>query len=206
MSGRPEPAEWSGGEYDVRFPDGTPLLVDGRLQAGVRDISSVARPDTRRPKARHAVIAYAGLLAAACNPGVSICPPTASAAGIQATARCRRPGCSRLFQEAERSPRDKAAAPRPPVKLANTSALGTYKSTWTSADGKEMAVTWGEGMDRPMAFRADVPADIVRPERFGWKTPKKPADFRRFAQAFADEWEAGWDDDELEEFKAGADD
>lgn len=103
MSSRPEPAEWSGDEYDVRFPDGTPLLIYGRLQAGIRDISSVARPDTSRPKARHVVIASAGLLAAACNPGlINICPPTANAADVQVNAQCRRHGCARLFQEAAR--------------------------------------------------------------------------------------------------------
>lgn len=88
------------------------------------------------------------------------------------------------------------AASRPPVKLTNESAFATFKCTWTSADGKHMAVLWGDGMERPMAFRGDMPADIAKPERFGWKTPKKYLDFRRFVQAFAGEWEAGWDDDE----------
>jgi hypothetical protein len=36
---RPAPAEWSGEKYGIPFPDGTPLLLGGRLQAGPRDAS-----------------------------------------------------------------------------------------------------------------------------------------------------------------------
>ena len=82
---------------------------------------------------------------------------------------------------------------RPPVKLANESALGIYQFAWTSADGTRMGVTWAEGMTAPMAFRGTVSRDVVRPERFGWKPPKTLRDFRVFAQAFADEFEAGYD-------------
>ena len=50
---------------------------------------------------------------------------------------------------------------------------------------------WGEGMTGPMAYRGKVSRDVVRPERFGWKPPKTLRDFKVFAQAFADEFEAG---------------
>jgi hypothetical protein len=85
---------------------------------------------------------------------------------------------------------------RPPAKLANESALGTYSFTWTSADGARMGVMWGDGMAAPMAFRGKATRDVVNPERFGWKPPKKAADFKQFAQAFADEFEAGYDEEE----------
>lgn len=54
-------------------------------------------------------------------------------------------------------------------------------------------------MTLPLAFRGGMGRDIANPERFGWKKPRKLADFKAFAQAFADEWESGYDDDELEE-------
>lgn len=82
-----------------------------------------------------------------------------------------------------------------PVKLANGSALGTYRARWTSADGVRMAVFWGEGMSVPMASRGLVSTNISRPERFGWKKPRNYKEFRCFAQAFADEFEAGYGDD-----------
>jgi hypothetical protein len=90
---------------------------------------------------------------------------------------------------------------RPPVKLANQSALMVYRFTWTSADGAPMEVLWAEGTS-PLMLRSGMVAEIKQPERFGWKVPKKIADFKRFAQAVADEWEAGYDDDELEELQA----
>ena len=93
-------------------------------------------------------------------------------------------------------------ANRLPVKLANESAFGVYRFSWTSADGARMEVQWGAGMWNPLMFRGDEAREIVRPERFGWKTPKKAADFKRFAQAVADEFEAGYDDDELAELQA----
>jgi hypothetical protein len=93
-------------------------------------------------------------------------------------------------------------ADRLPVKLANESALGVYRFSWTSADGARMEVQWGAGIGNPFMFRRDVAREIVRPERFGWKTPKKAADFKRFAQAVADEFEAGYGDGELAELQA----
>lgn len=90
---------------------------------------------------------------------------------------------------------------RPSVHLANESALMVYRFTWTSADSARMEVLWSEGTS-PLMLRSGMVAEIKRPERFGWKKPKKITDFKRFAQAAADEWEAGYDDDELEEFQA----
>ena len=108
---------------------------------------------------------------------------------------------------------------RSPVKLANESALMVYRFTWTSADGARMEVQWSEGTGNPLMFRGDAAREIKRPERFGWKTPswagpaapppsittaagaprrtaraRKIAGFKRFAQAVAGEWEAGYDD------------
>lgn len=80
-------------------------------------------------------------------------------------------------------------------KLSNESALGTYRAGWTSADGVRMSVLWGEGMARPMACRGLAATDVVRPERFGWKIPRNYREFAHFAQAFADEFEAGYDDE-----------
>jgi hypothetical protein len=91
---------------------------------------------------------------------------------------------------------------RAPVNLANESALMLYRFTWTSADGARMEVLWAEGTS-PLMLRSGMVAEIRHPERFGWKVPKKIAGFKRFAQAVADEWEAGYDDDELEELQAG---
>ena len=80
-----------------------------------------------------------------------------------------------------------------PVKLGNESALGLYPFAWISGDGTRMGVMWGEGMTGPMAFRGKVSRDVVRPERFGWKPPRTLRDFKAFAQAFADEFEAGYE-------------
>lgn len=101
MSSLPEPVEWSGTENDVPFPVGTPLLLRGRLQAGQRDASSLDRPNTRSPKAGHVVVASDGAgPAAACNPMITIVPPTVDAASVSLPARCRRTACSRLFAQA----------------------------------------------------------------------------------------------------------
>lgn len=78
-------------------------------------------------------------------------------------------------------------------RLANESALGTYCATWTSSDGVRMGIEWGEGMTCPIAFRGRVVRDVAMPERFGWRKPRKYADFKQFAQAFADKYEAGDD-------------
>lgn len=107
---RPAPAEWSGDEYDLPFPHGTPLLVDGRLQAGTRDASFLNCPDVHTIKAAHIVIASLELaigsggargLAAACDPRrIMTCPPLRDAAEVPPNGRCHRPGCAQLFAQA----------------------------------------------------------------------------------------------------------
>lgn len=77
------------------------------------------------------------------------------------------------------------------VKLANESALATYRYSWAGGDGARMEVQWGEGMTNPMAFRHGFPAEIRNPERFGFKRPVTKKGFRDFVQAFADEFAAG---------------
>lgn len=57
---RPAPAEWSGEEYDLPFPDGTPLLLRGQLQAGSRDAS--LRLQWGSSPALHVVVASGGRL------------------------------------------------------------------------------------------------------------------------------------------------
>lgn len=86
--------------------------------------------------------------------------------------------------------------------LANMSALMMYRWGWTSADGRHMEVQWAPGTGNPLIFRGEAVREIACPERFGWKTPKNGTDFKKFVQAVADEWEAGYDDDELEELQA----
>jgi hypothetical protein len=81
------------------------------------------------------------------------------------------------------------------VKLANESALATYRYSWTGGDGARMEVQWGEGLANPLAFRHGFPAEVRNPERFGFKRPATKKGFRDFAQRFADEFEAGEDDD-----------
>lgn len=90
-----------------------------------------------------------------------------------------------------------------PVKLVNESALGIYVMSWQSGPArKRNAITWYDGMASPVlefwvsgrnAMSAPVP--IRNPERFGWvagaKTSKaRLANFKTFAQRFADEAEA----------------
>lgn len=110
MSERPVPAEWSGDEYDVPFAHGTPLAIQGHLQAATRDASHVDCPDTTSIKASHVVVASRELaigrngargLAAACDPHrIMICPPLRNAEDVHPNGRCRRPGCARLFAQA----------------------------------------------------------------------------------------------------------
>ena len=108
---RPAPAEWSGDHGDAElFAHGTPLLIGGRLQAGRRDASFIACPDTRRDKAAHiAVVSHRiGLLggviglAAACDPVriMLLDDPTRDAMQVHPNGRCARPGCKQLFAQA----------------------------------------------------------------------------------------------------------
>lgn len=108
---RPDPAEWSGDEYEVDFPHGTPLMINGRLQAATRDATFLARPDTRTIKATHVVVAsqrlaigsgHARGLAAACQPRrIMVDHATKAAADVHPNGRCARPGCAQLFEKAK---------------------------------------------------------------------------------------------------------
>jgi hypothetical protein len=90
------------------------------------------------------------------------------------------------------SPVAEAPAPAWPgaVRLVNESGLGVYLFAWVSRDGARREVSWAAGLDGPLAGTTVsgrvVTRTIVAPERFGWRRPRKPADFRAFAQRFAD--------------------
>jgi hypothetical protein len=109
LSQRPDPAEWSGDEFDLPFPHGTPLLFDGRLQAGWRDATFLSSPDVHSIKARHVVVASHQIaigggatgLAAACDPRrIMIGFPVKDATEVHPNGRCHRPGCAQLFAQA----------------------------------------------------------------------------------------------------------
>ena len=54
---RPAPAEWDGTDRALRdLPFGAPLQRRGRLLAGYRDASFLARPDTHRTKVWHVAV------------------------------------------------------------------------------------------------------------------------------------------------------
>jgi hypothetical protein len=84
-----------------------------------------------------------------------------------------------------------------PTTIRNESALGIYVFAWTSATGTRCELCWYEGLDAPcFSFwigpqgRMCPPIVVRDPERFGWKPPRKVADFKAFAQRFADACEA----------------
>lgn len=86
------------------------------------------------------------------------------------------------------------------VRLVNESALGVYRASWASSSGgARCEVAWAEGRAGPMASRLmgasgrSHALTIASPERFGWRVPRKAADFMAFARRFADAVEA--DDD-----------
>lgn len=88
------------------------------------------------------------------------------------------------------------------VILANRSAFSTYYFIWTGGDGARMGIQWGDGMSNPLAFRHGFPSEVRNPERFGFNPAKAnkggrsgTLHFKAFAQRFADEFEAGEDDD-----------
>jgi hypothetical protein len=64
---------------------------------------------------------------------------------------------------------------------------------WQSRTSKRCAVSWCDGMTEP-AFEfysttrgsMTPPIPIRNPDRFGFKPPRKLADFRAFVQRFAD--------------------
>jgi hypothetical protein len=96
------------------------------------------------------------------------------------------------------------------VKLANVSAVSTYRFSWTGRDGVRMEIEWGDGLTNPLAFRHGFPSEIRNPERFGFDPVKAKKGGRpgilhvkAFVQRFADEFDAGEAEDEAE---AGEDD
>ena len=109
MSGRPDPAEWSGDEFDLPFPHGTPLTFDGRLQAGWRDATFLNSPDVHSIKARHVVVASHQIAIGSGATGsprpatprrIMIGFPVKDATEVHPNGRCRRPGCAQLFAQA----------------------------------------------------------------------------------------------------------
>ena len=80
------------------------------------------------------------------------------------------------------------------LRLANESGLGVYLFAWISRDGVRREVSWAAGLDGPLAGTTVhgrvVTRTIVAPERFGWRRPRKLAEFRAFAQRFAEATEA----------------
>ena len=84
-----------------------------------------------------------------------------------------------------------------PTRIRNESAFGVYLFAWTSATGARCELCWCEGLDAPLfsywigaQARMCPPIAVANPERFGWERPRKVADFRPFAQRFADACEA----------------
>jgi hypothetical protein len=90
------------------------------------------------------------------------------------------------------------------VILVNESAMGCFVASWKARTGARCVLTWGDGLDGPM-FEFYVssrgcmspPIRVRNPERFGWTgPPRKFAEFRAFAQAFADAADADDDADD----------
>jgi hypothetical protein len=71
------------------------------------------------------------------------------------------------------------------VRLRNESAMGFYLFTWVDHDGNQRGVCWDRGMTGP-AYIAPGGAQrfIVAPDRFGWRPPRKVADFKGFVARF----------------------
>ena len=95
--------------------------------------------------------------------------------------------------------------------LQNESALGTYRFSWTGSDGVRCGILWGDGMPLPLASRHGFPADVRNPGRFGFDfaSARKGGragirHFKAFAQAFADEFDAGVAEDMAEAREAEA--
>lgn len=116
MGNRPEPVECEDFDRVSEYEHGTPLLWNGRLQAGRRDASFLSRPDVHSIKANHIVVAshrYAvgsgiSVAAAACDPvGIMIFTDAGlrDAKEVHPNGRCRRPGCPQLFDKAEAADR-----------------------------------------------------------------------------------------------------
>lgn len=80
-----------------------------------------------------------------------------------------------------------------PIKLVNESALGIYRFSWKASTGIRCEVLWSAGVSAPLfSFfiigrqRVSDPIPIRNPDRFGWNgPPRKLADFKAFAERFA---------------------
>ncbi|WP_327586107.1 recombinase family protein [Nonomuraea sp. NBC_00507] len=115
MARRPEPVEWPDDLAGLRH--GTPLLGCGRLRAAMRDASWFKQPDTTKDKYAHVVVVShemktghpgttSGWEAAACDPTripLDVDGLVWDAADVSEALRCRRPGCSALFTQADRA-------------------------------------------------------------------------------------------------------
>lgn len=88
------------------------------------------------------------------------------------------------------------AEPGSPVRLINESALGVYVTSWHSGLGGRFTVLWDGTPGPPLVVRTEPdgqgrPSQPIRnPERFGWRTPRKMADFTAFVRRFAEQVEA----------------
>ena len=108
---RPPAAEWDGAD-PPDLPHGTPLLWQGRLQAGRRDATFLACPETRTDKASHVMVSswtYAigageHCVAAACDlRRIMLLPDLRDATDVHPNGRCARRGCTGLFAVADRA-------------------------------------------------------------------------------------------------------
>ncbi len=129
---RPVPAEWSGEEYGLPFPDGSPLMLRGQLQAGSRDASLGLQWGSF--PALHIVAASGGYPAAACDRRILIdATAVINASEARPGARCRRPACAGLFATAELAgpaPAPPAAAPGPSVFRCTECGHGGSLRAW----------------------------------------------------------------------------
>jgi hypothetical protein len=136
VSPRPTPAEWSGEEYGLPFPDGTPLMLEGQLQAGSRDASLSLHWGSS--PALHVVVASGGYPAAACDRRILIdATVVTSAAQARPGGRCHRPACTTLFATAERpvpEPAPPSAAPVPSVFRCTECGHGRNLRAWAQVN------------------------------------------------------------------------
>jgi hypothetical protein len=112
MTGRPAGVEWPDDDLSA-VPHGAPLLVDGELQAALRDASWWDRPDTTKHKYAHIVVAshrmahrQGGLTfeAAACDPTrimLFVDGTLNQAVDMPEHVRCARRACVLLFAQAD---------------------------------------------------------------------------------------------------------
>jgi hypothetical protein len=130
VNARPAPAEWSGGQYGLPFPDGTPLMLQGQLLAGSRDAS--LRLQWGSFPALHIIAASGGYPAAACDRRILIdATAVIKAAEVRPGGRCRRPACASLFATAEpAAPAPPAATPGPSVFRCTECGHGRSLRAW----------------------------------------------------------------------------